>query len=75
MLTQSMVKVLLSQMQPKRLRTGEDKERQRIPFQHSTSNLSHFIYKKIKVKRTTPSKFEDLGFARGILRTKTGWKC
>jgi hypothetical protein len=33
--------------------------------QHSTSNLSHFIYKKIKVKRTTPSKFEDLGLPEG----------
>ena len=33
--------------------------------QHSTSNLSHFIYKKIKVRRTKPSKFEDLGLPEG----------
>ena len=42
----------------------KDKERQRT-LSSSTSNLSHFIYKKIKVKRTTPSKFEDLGLPEG----------
>ena len=53
-------------MQPKRLRTWEKIRKGKELSQHSTSNMSHFIYKKIKVKRTTPSKFEDLGLPEDL---------